>query len=349
MTPSYSILITSSSFFMREIFKSIFADEEKYSVKIIKDIPDKLDGVSNFNACILELDSDSKDQKYELVKKIIQSYQIPVIIITEAGSDREILHLSRNEEELLFFIEKPSVRFGIMDIKGFQSVLLSKIEEILRYVLTRSKKEHLNQQDFTMLHGQICPKKAIVIGSSTGGIAPLRSIIANFPPKSSLVIFVVQHLPPSFIKTFVQRLSLISKLKVKVAEDDDVVTSGLIFVISPMLSFKLKKVSQNGKPPMITISLQSQTREVKTLSIIDKVMDEVSTFFRENTIGIILSGMGNDGLKGAACIRERGGLVIAQDPSSASMYGMPSEVIRAGLANEILSVDKISLYFASKT
>jgi len=173
---------------------------------------------------------------------------------------------------------------------------------------------------------------AVVIGASTGGPSAVEKIIVDLPKGLDTVYIVAQHLPGYISETYCTRLNKLCKMPVVYMQHNKPLETDTIYIIPGDYHFLIS--GEN------TIYLLEATT---TLSpSIDMAFTTIAEKFGHKTLGVILTGMGEDGTLGCKAIKYLGGHVIAQDKESSTIYGMPKEVMLAGYANEILPLDKIA-------
>ena len=175
--------------------------------------------------------------------------------------------------------------------------------------------------------------KIIIIGASTGGPNALEELFKQFPANLPVPVLIAQHLPFAFTQTLVDRLSCLECLKVTTVQNNEIIKPANAYVIPGNSHFFL---SDPG--PRITLL---PTDDLQKPSI-DMGFTSVAEHFGPGTIGVILTGMGDDGTIGAKAIKQLGGRVIVQNEATSIIFGMPKKVIEAGFADEILSLHKIA-------
>ncbi|MCQ2201667.1 MAG: chemotaxis response regulator protein-glutamate methylesterase [Bacteroidales bacterium] len=176
----------------------------------------------------------------------------------------------------------------------------------------------------------------IVLGASTGGTEAIRVVLREMPEQMP-GIAIVQHMPEGFTRSFSNSLNQISKVEVKEAENGDKLYKGRVLIAPGNKHMLLKRV---GKEYFV---------EVKDGPLVNRHRPSVDVLFRsaaryagKNAIGVILTGMGNDGAKGLKELHDTGAHCIAQDEQSSVVFGMPKEAIKEGAADEILPLDKVT-------
>jgi two-component system, chemotaxis family, protein-glutamate methylesterase/glutaminase len=176
----------------------------------------------------------------------------------------------------------------------------------------------------------------IAVGASTGGTDALRIFLEGMPPDSPGIV-IVQHMPENFTKSFANRLNELCSLSVKEAENGDAVFRGRALIAPGNHHLLIKR---SGSKYYV---------EVKDGPLVNRHRPSVDVLFRstarfagKNAIGIIMTGMGDDGARGLLEMKEAGAFNIAQDEKSCVVFGMPNEAIKLGAADKIVPLDQIA-------
>ncbi len=172
----------------------------------------------------------------------------------------------------------------------------------------------------------------VVIGASTGGSNLLKSIIRDLPETFPAALLIVQHMPKYFTKVFAENLDAVAAFPIYEAQDGDELRPGVGFVASGDRHVLISR-EVNGSPK---IRFVPNPLEHPYRPSIDCLMVSAAELFAQSTVGLILTGMGNDGLVGSQKIKEQGGTVLVQDEATSLMYGMPQAVAEAGVADAVL-------------
>ena len=176
----------------------------------------------------------------------------------------------------------------------------------------------------------------IAIGSSTGGPPALQAVITKLPRNLPVGIVVAQHMPPMFTKSLADRLNSISQVNVKEAEDGEQVLPGTVYIAQGGRHMTLRKYGTNVK---IVISDKPESTLYKPC--VDVMMNSVIDIYGKSTLGVILTGMGSNGVTALTKLHGEGGKIIAQNEDSCIVYGMPRAVIEAKIADHIASIENI--------
>ena len=181
------------------------------------------------------------------------------------------------------------------------------------------------------------PVRAIGIGTSTGGPRALQVVIEAIPSNFTLPIFVVQHMPIGFTKPFAERLNSLCKIRVKEAEQGEVVQNGTVY-IAPA-DFQMKFTSNLGS---IRIELESSDLVNGHRPSIESMFESLRTAYEPNSlVAVIMTGMGKDGSAAIKSIRDGGGYTIAQDEATSVVFGMNRAAIELGGIDSTLPLEGI--------
>jgi two-component system, chemotaxis family, protein-glutamate methylesterase/glutaminase len=179
---------------------------------------------------------------------------------------------------------------------------------------------------------------AVVIGTSTGGPNALSQVIPRLPAQLTVPVFIVQHMPPLFTARLAQRLDQQSAIHVVEAAEGMVVLPGTAYLAPGGFHMKLVR---NGID--VLIKLTQDAPECSCRPSVDVLFRSAAETYGANLLAVVLTGMGQDGMRGCELVCSAGGQVLAQDESTSVVWGMPGAVCRAGLTNEILPLDSIAV------
>ena len=224
------------------------------------------------------------------------------------------------------FIEKP--KDLKLDLSSLREELSSKIINIFN---SKHLKKKIKVKNFK--HKERKDIKAVVIGASTGGPKALVYLISNLPDKINVPIFIVQHMPSGFTTSLALGMDKESNIKVVEAIDGMNIQNNMVYLAPGDFHMTLK----NGE---ICLDTKDKLHGVRPAA--DYLFDAAAEIYRENLLGIILTGMGKDGTAGMSTIKNYGGYNIAQSEESCVVYGMPGSAVSKGVVDEILDLEEIS-------
>lgn len=183
------------------------------------------------------------------------------------------------------------------------------------------------------------PAEAIAIGSSTGGPQALLVLLNGFDPTNRLPIFITQHMPPTFTRILAEHITKASGRDCKEATEGEVVAPGRIYLAPGGWHMAVhgeqgKKLVRLNQDPPINFCRPS----------VDPMFRSLARVYNGHVLGIMLTGMGQDGLEGARAIVEAGGTIIAQDENTSVVWGMPGAVAAAGVCTAVLPLSDLPGY-----
>ena len=182
-----------------------------------------------------------------------------------------------------------------------------------------------------------CRPQAVVIGSSTGGPNALFRLVDLLPRDLDVPVFVTQHMPPTFTAILADHLARHTRRPAHEAENQALAQPGHIYIAPGG-----RHMGLTGKPGRARIVISDEAPENFCRPSVNPLMRSAAQVYGRGALGIMLTGMGTDGLEGARELVASGGMLIAQDQATSVVWGMPGSVVREGLAAEVLPLDEIA-------
>ena len=359
------VLVVDDSFFLRKTLTALI--EQDGDIKVTQTARDGRDALRKIAEAPDDFDVVTMDVEMpnmnglETLKELMSTNPLPVIMVSSLTEEGAETTLKALELGALDFIPKSmekedkdtfgkDLRLKIKSISRRKAFLRLKYGRIFHAQNSTSAKSSTQQNRSTKLRNKnsalppdykqvLCkgPRDLVVIGVSTGGPPVVQKILAALPKNLQACILIAQHMPASFTGPFAKRLNGISELTVSEAVDGDRYIRGHAYV-GP--GGKHIGIRMRGALPEIAITAEPLDALYKPT--VNVLMGTAGKFMGKRTLGIMLTGMGNDGIEGAKILKENGGCLIAQDEASCVVYGMNKAVIDARLANEILDADDIA-------
>jgi two-component system, chemotaxis family, protein-glutamate methylesterase/glutaminase len=333
------VLVADDSFFMKRLLGEILDSDE--SIEVVgkaKDGKEAVEMAINLKPDVITMDYNMPFLNgAEAIREILGKVkkQPPAVIMisayTKEGADETIECLRSGAVD---FIAKPSGELSL-DIDKIADEIIKKVYSASRAKVRRYPFEKPEKIDKVELCDESA-KKIVVIGSSTGGPPLVEDIVLNLPSDLNAAVLLVQHMPSFFIKKFSARLNKLTSLHVSEAKEGDNLSLGSIFMAPS--DAELGVIEKNNNR---IIKFSDDSEYLGPKPSINAVMESCSKLYKNNAVGVILTGMGVDGTKGAELIKKSGGYIIAQDPETAVIDSMPNSVIDAGIVDEVLSPEKI--------
>ena len=178
--------------------------------------------------------------------------------------------------------------------------------------------------------------KIVAIGVSTGGPNALADVLPMFPQHFPLPIVIVQHMPPMFTQLLAQRLEAKSKIRVEEASEGSLLEPGKALIAPGNYHMRLKRQGDH-----IRATLDQEPPENSCRPAVDVLFRSVRDIFGGEAVAVVLTGMGQDGLRGVEPLKADGAYIIAQDEASSVVWGMPGAVVNAGLADAVLDLPSV--------
>ncbi|MFH1769737.1 MAG: chemotaxis-specific protein-glutamate methyltransferase CheB [Parcubacteria group bacterium] len=333
------VLIVDDSLFMRQLIPRMLAGFSDIEISdTAKSGQEALKKIASLKPDVVTLDLAMTGWSgLTTLKKIMKEYPTPVIVLSAYSAEDADITLECLEAGAVGFVLKPSGELSL-DIGAVKEQLANEIRAAAKVDV--NKIESLTTKTQETLESHVSETdKIVVIGASTGGLQTLEILLSGLPGDFNLPIIIVQHMPAvAFTESIVKRFKQICNMVVKVAENEEQIHHGIVYVIPGGCQAQCMKLSESNT--VITIEKVNSNKPGTTPSI-DLVMKSVAKIYDQKTLGIILTGMGCDGVEGMKAIKTLGGTTIAQD-ESALIFGMPKEVIDAGVADYVLPVEEMA-------
>jgi two-component system chemotaxis response regulator CheB len=280
---------------------------------------------------------------FTLLRIIMNSIPTPVIVVSAQSEDERVFKAM--ELGAVDFVAKPGrvISDQLLDIRVD---LQRKVTNVFNLNLKSMKKRELAETPRGTGVLRLSTKSArggknrfdlVAIGSSTGGPPALQKILSQFPEKFPFAVLISQHMPAGFTKAFAERLNRMFPFTVQEAVDGDEVLPNSV-LIAPG-GKNLTVVAGEGK---VFVRLQSPTKEDKYVPSVNVMFASVAQNMGAKVLGVVLTGMGNDGSQGVRFIKEAGGVVMAESEETSVVFGMPREAIATGLVDKVVPLEQMA-------
>lgn len=340
------VLVVDDSAVVRQVMQAVLGSDPKIRVsvaadpiiafaKIEKDRPDVV---------ITDLVMPRMDG-LNFLKKIMERNPLPVIVCSEVAHRRTEDAISALELGAVEVIKKPK-----LGVRGFLEESRVMLHDVVRsaaharvVAIPPLEVKPRNTADAVLplvpaprQHKTFAGERIIAIGASTGGTEALREFLQAMPLGCPGIV-IVQHMPEVFTRAFAQRLNRDCTIEVKEAESGDKVSPGRALIAPGNHHLLLQRSGSNYFVEVMDGPLVSRHRPS-----VDVLFRSVAQAAGPNAIGIIMTGMGNDGAQGLLEMHSRGAQTIAQDEASCVVFGMPKEAIARGAADLVVSLPSMA-------
>lgn len=319
---TFRVLIADDSPFMRTaLTRVVESDPDLQVVGVAVDGKDAVEKVRALQPDVVTLDVEMPRMSgLEALTEIMAASPCPVIMlssVTRVGARITLDALARGAFD---FVAKPGPEAaqGIFEIRD---ELLAKIKSAVHSPLSRNHMpgRKAPARALPVLSAQFqTPPAILAIGTSTGGPKALQEILTQIPATLPTGILIVQHMPPGFTTQFAERLNRLCQVAVRESKGDEAIEVGNVYIAPAGWHLTVCRAGQDyrthiGKVPSDTLHTPS----------VDVLMNSVASVYGNQAMGMILTGMGNDGARGIKAIRDAGGWTVGQDAETCAVYGMP--------------------------
>lgn len=285
---------------------------------------------------------DGMETLRQIRKQYPHVYVIMFSTLTERGASATLDALLLGADD---YVTKPSDA-GSLDssMVRLREELIPKIKQFFQIKDTPIAPESTTaKRSVTPPHApefkgriSVTERKVVAIGISTGGPNALGEIIPMFPANFPLPILIVQHMPPVFTHLLADRLQAKSRIRVSEASEQTPVEPGTVLIAPGNYHMRLARTGSQ-----VRVKLDQGVPENSCRPAVDVLFRSVCEVYGGNVVAAILTGMGHDGMRGVAQLKEEGAYVIAQNESSSVVWGMPGAVVSAGLADAVLDLKAV--------
>lgn len=338
------LMIVDDSMIARAVLARIVESDEDFEIAAVagtaEDALDALQAV-RVDTILLDLEMPGAGG-LKLIPEIIRAAGGARVMIVSSLADEGAEHTVRAlAQGAADAMPKPGTgRFN----GRFSEILLARLKALGRADDQPPLEEPIKLQGSGPLRAMAPdPIRLLAIGASTGGIHALSGFFQALPPRIGVPILVTQHLPAPFMPVFARQLGVAARREAVVAEDGMALHPDRILIAPGDAHLAIEPLGDGHVANLLTDRVSSGC-----MPSVDPMFASAGAEFGPSSIGVILTGMGRDGLEGAAKMVASGGAVLAQDEASCAVWGMPRAIIEAGLACAVMPPEKIARRVASR-
>ncbi|MGD9726261.1 MAG: chemotaxis response regulator protein-glutamate methylesterase [Nitrospiraceae bacterium] len=342
------VLIVDDSAFMRKSLSAMLASDPRIEVSgVARNGEEALHQAAQLHPDVITMDVEMPGMNgIEALKRIMADCPTPVIMVSSLTSEGASETLRALELGAVDYVAK-QLDGVATKISAIQIELIAKILAVARpeprmralraagpaKASTEVRSGVLSSHSVSVTRGQ----RIVAIGCSTGGPQALMQILPMLPPDFPAGMVIVQHMPKCFTKPFAERMNALCELSVREACEGDEIKAGVVLVAPGGVQLRVKRKT----PISIGVTLSPNNEQHIHAPSADVLMQSVAAVYGERGIGVILTGMGHDGLEGIKAMKAAKGRTIAQDEASCVVYGMPKAVIEAGCADKVVPLSHV--------
>ena len=347
MKKKIRVLIVDDSATVRQALKDILSTERE--IEVMATAPDPIIAIKKISretpdVIILDVEMPRMDG-ITFLQKIMSENPIPVVICSHLISDGCDTMMKALEYGAVEIIEKP--KFGTEQyikesriricnaVKAASLARLKRIPKKTRKVTEKLTADAVIEKSVTRPI-TTTTEKIVVVGASTGGVEALRSFLEVLPPYAPGIV-IVQHMPEKFTASFAEFLDGVCRVSVKEAADNDTVMQGQVLIAPGSYHLLLKR-----RDNVYYVEVKSGPLVNRHRPSVDVLFRSAARYAGKNAVGVIMTGMGDDGAKGMLEMKEAGAINIAQDEATSTVFGMPHKAIMLGGVDKVLPLEKIS-------
>jgi two-component system, chemotaxis family, protein-glutamate methylesterase/glutaminase len=352
-TPSKKIrvLVVDDSTFMRKVLENIYnGDDQMQVVGSAKDGREAVSMAESLKPDVISMDINMPHvDGLQATAEIMTTNPKPIVIVSSESKEGAASTLRALELGAIEFVAKPSSGIDL-DMQSVKEELLRKVRMAAKVRVVRtatrlaSSIQSAGGSAKPAAAAKASPRRSaasndqrfpvVVLAASTGGPATVMRIAPGFTRDFPAAVILVQHMPATFTSQYAAQLAEFTEIRVKEAESNESITPGTLYICP---GGQHLRVTSSGR-----IQLDDTPGRINGyLPNMDVTMESVAAYAGPLSIAAVLTGMGNDGTNGARAIKSAGGLVLAQDEATCVIFGMPAEIIKAGVVDQVLGVDDI--------
>ena len=347
--PRIRVLVVDDAVVMRRMISEVLsADPELEVVGTAANGKIALQKISQVNPDVITLDVEMPEMDgLQTVRELRKTYpKLPVLMfstVTMKGAGATLDALAAGATD---YITKPANVGNVTEgLARLKAELIPKIKLHCRHILPQSaavlplpsRVAGVAGIKLAPPMGAGVPPDVFVIGCSTGGPNALADLFSKITAPLSVPGLIVQHMPPLFTKMLAERLGKNSPNRFFEGEEGQLVEPGSVY-IAP--GGRHMEVVRDGA--RVRIHLQDNPAENSCRPAVDVLFRSIAAVYGSATLALIMTGMGQDGLRGCELIRERGGRILTQDEATSVVWGMPGYIAHAGLADKVLPLPEIA-------
>jgi two-component system, chemotaxis family, protein-glutamate methylesterase/glutaminase len=270
------------------------------------------------------------------VRKQMARHPLPILILTASPHDGEQV-LEALNAGAVDLVQKPTA-LATDELLGIREQLIEKVKAAVRAPVANFVSNGVLPSLTRLVAKPQQNVDVVVLGISTGGPQALRRLLPELPREFPVPLVMVLHMPVGYTALFAEKLNEISALDVTEAKDGDVLRAGAA-LLAPAGRHLILRRSRTGA---VSTHLSLHPLDKNHRPSVDVLFQSAAEVFGSRVLGVVMTGMGDDGKQGAAWIKAQGGTIITEEEKSCIIYGMPRSVVESGLSDRAVPLDRMA-------
>jgi two-component system chemotaxis response regulator CheB len=346
MSDRIKVLVVDDSALMRKLIPTILARDS--AIEVVGTAMDgafALKKIEELKPDVVTLDLEMpRMDGMETLRLIMKSAPVPVILFSTHSKEGAYSTFKALALGAVDFVAKPQdAAVGHLDTIADELIAKIKVAKRAGHRLPQPVVIETPQVLKKRTGPALPPNRIIAIGISTGGPNALQFMLAQLPADFPSSILIVQHMPEGFTEMFAKRLDECCALDVQEARSGDLLLAGRVLLCPGNRHMMVRRMPRGD---MVVLTDAPPVNGHRPS--VDVLFHSVAQEFSLMTVGVLMTGMGEDGAAGLGAIKAAGGMTIAQSEESCIVSGMPRAAIAKGYANRIVSLDSMSAYLISQ-
>ena len=351
------VVVVDDSAFMRKAISTMLSkDPEIDVVATARDGEEGLEMIRKYNPDVVTMDIEMpRMDGLTALRHIMMEMPRPVLMVSSLTNEGAEATLKALDLGAVDFIPKQLSKVSL-DIVKIEANLIAKVKIVASRKLMHSsaRTTPMARAPLATPSAQPCPgqgrtapaptvpcgsakRDVVAIGVSTGGPPAVQKVLSALPADFPASIVIAQHMPQAFTGPFAKRLDGLCKISVKEAEPGDRLKAGCAYIAPGGRHLVLKQMISR-----VDLEITSEPASSLYKPSANVLIGSVANAVGRRALGVILTGMGNDGMEGIRTLKEKGGRALAQSDATCVVYGMPKAIVDAGLSDEIVDIDDMA-------
>jgi two-component system chemotaxis response regulator CheB len=336
MKKSIRVLVVDDSALMRKLIPQMLAADE--SIEVVGTAMDGsfcLKKIEELKPGVVTLDLEMPGMNgIDALKEIMRRQPLPVIVFSSHSTEGASVTMKALGLGAFDFVPKP--RDAAAHMAETARELIAKVKAAAECKLKPRMLSGVPPKPVKLPVSAAAPNKVVAIGVSTGGPQALEYVLSQLPGDFPGAITVVQHMPGGFTDMFARRLDEVCPLRVKEAQSGDLLQPGRVLICPGNRHMKVRRLPMGD-----VVALSDEPRVNGHRPSADVLLRSVAEQFKTQAVGVLMTGMGDDGAEGLGAVKKEGGMTLAQSEESCVVYGMPKAAIERGYAIRVVGLDNI--------